>query len=144
MGLLATRDMPWCRVSQVELTREDTSYTIDTLRQVRSWTGPHCELHFIAGADMALDLSNWREPDAILDECRFLAVPRPGYDLGALPEILGPERTAKVETVAVTTPDISATTIREWVAAGHDIAGLTPQPVQQYIAAVGLYSTNRD
>ncbi len=139
MGLLAIIDSPRFCVSLVELMREEIAYTIDTLRQLRSWTGPHCELYFIAGADMALDLPTWREPDAVLDECRFIAVQRPGYDLASIEQVLGANRAAKVEVVAAPTPDISATDIRKRVAAGKSIAGLTPEPVSQYIAAAGLY-----
>lgn len=139
MSLLATADEPHFHVSQVELMRTDTSYTIDTLRLLQSWAGPECRLHFIAGADMALDLPNWRQPDAILDQCRFVAVTRPGYDLNAIQNVLGKQRAAKVEILALDTPDISSTEMRRRVADGEAISGMVAEPVEQYIRAAGLY-----
>ncbi len=140
MALLATIDSPRFSVSLVELSRDEITYTIDTLRQLRLWTGPRCQLYFIAGADMALDLPTWRQPDAVLDECHFIAVERPRYDLTNLEQAIGPQRAAKMQVVAAPTPDISATDLRKRVAAGTSLAGLTPEPVSLYIAAAGLYS----
>lgn len=141
MALLATCSTTGFHVSQVELLRAGTAYTIDTLRLLQSWVGPDCRLFFIVGADMALDLPTWREPDAILAEAQVVALSRPGYDLSALEEILGPARAAQIETLSVNTPDVSATEIRRRVASGQSIAGLTPDPVSQYVAALHLYAT---
>ena len=141
MALLATCNTAGFHVSQVELMRAGTAYTIDTLHLLQSWSGPDCRLFFIVGADMALDLPTWREPDAILAEAQVVALSRPGYDLSALDEGLGPARAAQIETLSVNTPDISATEIRRRVASGQSIAGLTPDPVSQYVAALHLYAT---
>ena len=141
MALLATCNTAGFHVSQVELMRAGTAYTIDTLRLLQSWVRPDCRLFFIVGADMALDLPTWREPDAILAAAQVVALNRPGYDLSALEEVLGPARAAQIQTLSVNTPDISATDIRRRVASGHSIAGLTPVPVRQYIAALHLYTT---
>lgn len=139
MCLIATAARADWSVSRVELSRAGSSYTIQTLEQMRSRVGPDCELVFIAGADMALDLSNWYRPDAILREARFVAVQRPGYDLSRLAEVLGSVRAERVERVAVDTPDVSGTEIRQRVAEGRPITPLTPPGVAAYIKAAGLY-----
>ena len=139
MCLIATAARADWSVSRVELSRAGSSYTIQTLEQLRGRVGPDCELVFIAGADMALDLVNWYRPDAILQEARFVAVQRPGYDLSQLTDVLGVARAARVERVAVETPDVSGTEIRRRVADGRSITDLTPPGVAAYIRAAGLY-----
>lgn len=139
MCLIATAPHTAWSVSCVELSRPGRSYTIQTLLKLREWTGPDCELVFIAGADMALDLPNWYRPDAILAEARFVAVHRSGYDLSRLDAVLGAAMASRVEPVAVETPDVSGTQIRRLVAAGRSIEGLAPPGVCAYVAAAGLY-----
>lgn len=139
MCLVAAAPQRDWAVSRVELSRPGRSYTVETLRQLREWTGPDCELVFIVGADMALDLPNWCRPDAILDQARFVAVHRPGYDLRALDGVLGPARASRVERVVIETPDVSGTEIRRRVGAGQSIMGLAPPGVCAYISAAGLY-----
>ena len=139
MALLATCDEPAFSVSQVAMMRTEISYTVHTLRLLQSWTGLKCRLYFIAGGDMALDLPNWREPDAILDQCQFVAVQRPGYALDNLRATLGEKRMAKVDTLTLETPDISATEVRRRVLCGEDISDYVPETVRLYILAAGLY-----
>ncbi len=139
MTLLATCDAPFSAVSQLELLRDGASYTIHTLRTLREWVGDVCELFFITGADMAIDMVNWYMPDAIMNEAHILAVHRPGYDLSVLEKVLGSPRASQIDVIAADTPDISATDIRNRVRAGQSIAGLTPDSVVNYIEAARLY-----
>jgi nicotinic acid mononucleotide adenylyltransferase len=88
---------------------------------------------------MALDLPNWYQPDAILDEARFVAVHRPGYDLNRIDEVLGDERAGKIQRLAVDTPDVSGTRIRRRVSNSESIEGMTVPAVSAYISAAGLY-----
>lgn len=139
MTLLATCDDPFSAVSQLELLRDGMSYTIHTIRTLRDWVGDECDLYFITGADMALDMVNWYMPDAIMNEARVVAVHRPGYDLSSIEKTFVPARTRNIEIIAADTPDISATDIRNRVRAGQSIAGLTPNYVVDYIKATGLF-----
>ena len=109
------------------------------MRELRRQRGAALEIFFITGADAVLEIMTWREPDAVLDECRLVAVHRPGYDLDKLARVLGPERAAKVEPLAVKTLDISSTELRQRVAQGQSIRYLTPEAVSDYIQENGLY-----
>jgi len=133
-------------VSRLELERAGPSYTIETLRELRRMAHTECapqalEIFFITGADAVLEIATWHETDAVLDECRLVAVHRPGYDLNTLARVLGPERAAKVEPLAVKTLDISSTELRQRVAQGQPIRYLTPDAVCEYIAAHELYQS---
>jgi nicotinate-nucleotide adenylyltransferase len=139
MAVLATASNPRFEVSRLEIERDGPSYTIDTLSALRRTLGQAAEVYFIAGADAVLEIMTWKQPDAVLAECRMVAVHRPGYDLAQLATVLGPERAARIQPVAVHTLDISATDLRRRVREGRSLRYLTPEPVIEYIAQRGLY-----
>jgi nicotinate-nucleotide adenylyltransferase len=139
MTELAVAGNPRFVVSRLELEREGPSYTIETLRELRRQRGEDLEIFFITGADAVLEIATWREADAVLDECRLVAVHRPGYDLGRLERVLGPERAARIQPLLIKTLDISSTELRQRVASGQPIRYLTPDAVADYVAQAGLY-----
>lgn len=139
MAALAVADNARFSVSRLELERDGPSYTIETLRELQRRRGPGLEITFITGADAVLEIASWREADAVLDECRLVAVHRPGYDLGKLVRVLGPERAGKIAPLAIKTLDISSTELRARVARGESLRYLTPEPVRAYIETHGLY-----
>ncbi len=144
MAVLATCDNPHFAVSRIELDRPGPSHTIDTIRELKARIGEQAQVSFVTGADAVLEILSWHEPDAILDEARLLAVPRPGFDLGKLDETLGAERASKVTIIDAPIAGISSTMIRERVRAGESIRYLTPRAVIDYIAKRGLYRDEPD
>lgn len=139
MALLATSDNPRFGVSRMEIDRAGPSYTIDTIRELKSELGEGAEVFFVTGADAILEILAWHEPDAIIDEARLVAVPRVGFDLGSLDETLGSGRASKVEIIDAPLADISSTTIRRQVSSGRSVRYMTPGPVIDYIEKRGLY-----
>ena len=80
-------------------------------------------------------------PERIIRLCRLVAVPRPGYprpDVPAMEETL-PGITERVVLLGEPHIDISASRIRERVAAGLPISDLVPAPVAAYIEQHRLY-----
>jgi nicotinate-nucleotide adenylyltransferase len=144
MAVLATATHPRITVSRVELDRPGRSYTIETIRAFRRHLGPDCSIYFMVGADAVLELPSWLEPDAILDECQFVAVHRPGYDITQLPARLGDERAAKIVTLEIPQLEISSTQIRERVRRGMSIKYLVPEAVEAFILKTGLYGADND
>ncbi len=142
MVQLATADNQHFYVSRMEIEREGPSYTIDTIRTLRSRMGEGAEVYFVTGADAILEILTWHEPDAIIEEARVVAVPRPGFDLRELKETLGPRRASKVTVIDAPPADISSTNIRERVAIGTSIRYLVPPPVIDYIRKRGLYRSD--
>ena len=139
MAVLATQSNPRFDVSRLEIERPGPSYTIETLRELRRQQGPGLEIFLLAGADAVLEIATWHEADAVLQECHVIAVHRPGYDLGRLEATLGPERTRRIQPVAVRALDISSTDLRQRIRQGQSLRYLTPDPVVDYIARRGLY-----
>lgn len=123
-------------VNELELHRSGRSYTIDTVRQLKSsgWD----EVHWLIGADMLQILPSWHQPEALLREVQFVIMARPGWSLDwtTLPQ---PYRSLEKKVYSAPLIDLSATDLRRRVAAGRSIRFLTPDPVVQYIYDHGLY-----
>jgi nicotinate-nucleotide adenylyltransferase len=119
------------------------NYTIDTLHRLRRELPPAAEIFFIVGADAFLGLRHWKDPDALLNEARWIIVSRPGFDLHQLKalELTAPQR-ARIETLSDFANPVSATEIRERLQE-HDTASadLVPPRVLEYIRAHHLYET---
>ncbi|MFO7947816.1 MAG: nicotinate-nucleotide adenylyltransferase [Armatimonadota bacterium] len=140
MAVVAVLDTERFSVSRLELDREGPSYTIHTIRQLNKLTGRDAELFLILGADMVLDIVNWYETDAIVEEAHVLGVSRPGFDLKDMEQKLGRKRSRTIEIIPADTPDISGTQIRARARRGESIRGTVPDPVNAYIEAAGLYT----
>lgn len=134
MTRLAVEGNPRFVVSDMELRRGGTSYTVDTLRQLRA-EHPDIDLYLILGGDSLAEFSTWREPKVILDLARLLVYRRPGSDEAAVsPSILA--RTTMMEAPPL---DLSSTMLRARIAAGKTVRYLMPEGVRTYIQEHGLY-----
>lgn len=143
MTFLATLDNPDFSVSRIEVDREDPSYTIDTLREMRYWyVGQNVEFYFITGADALMSMSTWTEYERLPELCTIVAADRPGYSYQL--DGLSKEFCAKVLHLEIPLLSISSTEIRHRVAAGENLRYLLPHPVEQYIYKRGLYRNIED
>ncbi len=134
MVRLAIRGNRYFEISDVELHRKGPSYTIDTVREMRR-SYPDDELLFIMGIDLLTEFDTWKEPDMILEECRLVAMNRPGFDLAVIDKDL----LMRVELVNVPSVDISSTNIRRRVKSGRSIRYLVTQDVEEYIHRNSIY-----
>ncbi len=127
----------------IELRRGGVSYSVDSLRELRS-RYPHADLFFMIGADTLLELHGWKDIDTVLSLCSFMVFARPGYDPQQLsPAALQlpspwPERLMR-HVCNVRQIDISSSDIRHRVAEGLSIRYLVPQPVEMFIMEHHLY-----
>jgi nicotinate-nucleotide adenylyltransferase len=62
MTVIATASNPQFTVSRVDIDRAGPTYTIDTLRDLKS-ARPDAELFFITGADAIAQILGWRDHD---------------------------------------------------------------------------------
>ncbi len=131
---LATADNPLFEVCEIELRREGPSYTIDTILELKK-KFPDYSIHLILGIDLLIDFDTWREPDRILQECKVVAMNRPGFDLAMVDKDL----LLRVEVVNVPSVDISSTSIRRRVMSGRSIKYLVPPAVERYIYSNSIY-----
>ena len=154
---LAINGLDGCRLSEAELVRDGRSYTSDTLRQFHALGWAPRQLFFILGADAFAEIATWREYPAVLELAHFLVIARPGTAmetaLSRNPELrprVSPPSMDPVKdgitgifVVEATTRDVSSTTIRERLAAGHGIDDLVPSAVARHIVAHHLYDVTQ-
>lgn len=126
-------------VDQLEIQRTSPSYTLETVRELktRGWD----EVSWLIGADMLLYLPQWHRPLELIREAHVYVMQRPGWqiDWAALP---AEYRRLQENVIAAPMIDISATEVRRRVAAGKSVEYLTPPAVADYIRRHGLYRTS--
>lgn len=141
MARRAAQSQPDMVVSEIEIMREGTTFTVDTLTQLHLQK-PDVEWVYIIGADTVRVLNKWRNFEKVAALCEFVAVGRPGFDALAVQEwadALERDYGAKIHLLDVCGPDISSTDVRNAVAEGRRIDGLVPDSVAEYIREKGLY-----
>lgn len=139
---LAVSECRGCRVSDMELTREGQSYTVDTLRALHADGWQPSQLFFILGADAFAEIATWRAFPEVLDAANFAVVTRPGTAIEqALGATFAPRREGgtRVIPVEAQTRDISSTTIRERLEQRQPIDDLVPRSVARHILTHQLY-----
>jgi len=131
-------------VSSLEADRPGPSFTVDTLRTLYERDASD-ELTFIVGADQALGLPGWREPEALLELAELGVADRDGVRepdvlerLSALGGAAGRVRFFPMPRI-----DVSSSMIRARVAEGRPLRWLVPDAVAAYIGEHGLYGAAR-
>lgn len=142
MTVLATVANPHFNVSRIEIDREGTTYTVDTIKQLKAIYGEETQLYFITGADAVNEILTWNRADELLKICEFVAVTRPGYDkmhLKSKIEKLKESFECSVHFLEVPALAISSSDIRKRVQANRPIQYLVTQSVEKYIQKSRLY-----
>jgi nicotinate-nucleotide adenylyltransferase len=137
------------------------NYTIDTVRRLKQSLKNIDKVFLLIGIDAFADIAKWHQSEALFRECEFIVASRPGYSLAdvanALPEALRPKsavtkpfakQPAKGDLVlaGVTVhllenvhQNVSATAIRDAVAAKKPLTKFVDPAVAEYIKKMGLY-----
>ena len=134
MTVIATASNPGFSVSRLDIDRPGPTYTIDTLRDLRTERGDDADYFFITGADALSRMLSWQDVDELFTLAHFVGCTRPGHRLTGhgLPE-------DKVSLVEIPALAISSTGCRQRVAEGQPIWYLVPDGIVQYIAKRKLY-----
>ncbi len=137
---ISLRDNPRFVIDLADLERGATTYTVDTLGDLRKRCGDGTEFFFILGADALMGFPLWREPAAIMEMATLVAVPRPGYAVDpAELERHVPGVGKRLVLMEEPCIGISALDIRQRVAGGRSIRYLVAPGVAEYIARHELY-----
>ncbi|MGA1196201.1 MAG: nicotinate-nicotinamide nucleotide adenylyltransferase [Candidatus Latescibacterota bacterium] len=97
--------------------------------------GNGVSLFLIIGADNAVDMRSWHNPEGVLDLAQVLVAERPHFDREGIDPILK----AKMQFVKTPLLEISSTVIRERVRMGWPIRYWVPNAVIEYIETHNLY-----
>ncbi len=127
-------------LSDIEMNRSGTVYTVDTLILLRKQM-PQADFYYIIGEDTLYDLVNWRDPERVFKMCRFLVCPRAGAGNGVSSQAMREELIrlgAQFTYLQSALGDLSSTSIRNELHKGEEPEGLHPA-VMEYIRVMGLY-----
>jgi len=127
---------PNFEISDLEIQRGGTSYTIDTVREYKSDQDYDSrELYYLIGSDSLQTFHTWKEPREILDECQVIVALRPGFR----PSDISNWILRKVRFASIPRFEISSSTIRSRWQENKTIRYMVTQPVWEYINDHGIY-----
>lgn len=140
MTVLATAANPSFYASRFEIDRPGVTYTVDTLKALRSAYPGNVHLYFITGADAIIDIVTWHDAAEIASLATLIAATRPGYDIRqAQTRIAASGIDFDVRYIQIPALAISSTNIRDRVRLGKSVRYLTSESVMGYINKNRLY-----
>ncbi len=141
MTTLAFHHLSSYEVSDIEITRSGQSFTIDTVKFLRSRSND--EFFFISGSDILFQLTKWKDFNELAHLISFVVLTRKGVDNDLLldeAEQLNRSFGATVILVENTQPEeISSSSIRTMISAERNISELVPLAINIYIKENHLY-----
>lgn len=146
---------PRLTVDTRELEREEPSYSVVTLREIRQEVGDDC-LIFLMGTDAFAKLNEWYEWRELIKLTNILVVGRPSSQLPTDGEVaefyeqhaiqnldeLPGHSSGKIGFCQMPQLDISSTYIREQINQGFSPRFLLPDAIIDYMNQHGLYGLN--
>ena len=162
MTRLALQDRQRLHVSDIEIQRRGTSYTIETLRWFKNSEISVRQYFFIIGMDAFLEIHTWKDYIELFGESAFIIMSRPQSDepLGDFAgiietyaygriskryafseegQVLRHPELQPLHLAQVTPIDIASTRIRQAVGQGRSINPWVDAAVAEYIEEKGLY-----
>ena len=134
MVCAATDDWPHQSVSDIEILRAGPSYTVDTLRALRSEC-PEATPVLIMGADQFAELAGWHQPEEVARLADVCVLPRGGLEPApVLPRLDVVWTAADVQRV-----DVSSSDVRRRVREGLPYRHLVPVAVADIMERESLY-----
>jgi nicotinate-nucleotide adenylyltransferase len=139
MTQLAADDDDRLSVSSLEVDRDGPSYTYETLEALAEQRVDR-KLVFVMGADAAVGLGSWREPERVAELASLAVARRAGVadaEVATVMRSLGCEGRATM--LEMPQFGVSSSAVRERAMQGRPLRYLVPQPVADYIEEKGIY-----
>lgn len=132
----------WCKIVDVEATREGDSYTIDTVEYLVGHDMQFREAakFFLLGQEVAYSLPEWKSPDLLVAIAQPVVISAEAFDQerarGASPNVTAALERGWIEAKPLC---LSSTDVRERIAHNLPVDHLVPLPVLSYITTNHLY-----
>ena len=139
MTRLAAAEDARFSVSALETERGGPSYTCETLEALAEERADR-ELVFVMGADAAVGLESWREPERVVGLARLAVARRAGVpdgDVAAAMRSLGCEE--RMTMLEMPQFGVSSSAVRERAKQGRPLRYLVPNEVARFIEERGIY-----
>ena len=138
MVKIAISDNPNFEFSDVDIVRKGTSYTIDSIVDIkRNYKLTNDEIYYLIGSDSLIDFKNWKDSKEILDECNVIVAIRPGFRPSDIPHWI----LQKVHFANIPRFELSSSKIRSRWVKDLTIRYMVTLPIWEYINENNLYSS---
>ena len=142
MVRLAISPNPDFEISDIETTRVDLSYTVDTIRELKKIYREE-KLYFLIGLDSLFQLKTWKKIGDLSQEIEFVVALRPGYidkeEINKEIDFLRENFGTKINLIKTPLYEISSTDLRDRIHEGKSLRYLIPKKVLDYIEESGFY-----
>ena len=141
MCIEACRDDSRLEVSDIEIRREGSTYTCDTLRELIT-LAPENTYYFIVGTDSFFAMDSWHEPGYIFKSCIIVVAARgsdTAEDISYQMKVYEGRYNAAIRILHLQPEETSSTEIRNMIREGKDVSRLLPAKLVKYIDENGLY-----
>jgi nicotinate-nucleotide adenylyltransferase len=139
MTRLAAAEDQRFSVSALEVEREGPSYTYETLEALAK-DRADTQLVFVMGADAAVGLESWRNPERVVELASLAVARRAGVseaDVAAVMRSLGCEERATM--LEMPQFGVSSSAVRERAKQGRPLRYLVPDSVASFIEEKEIY-----
>jgi nicotinate-nucleotide adenylyltransferase len=139
MARLAAAEDERFSVSPLEVERDGPSYTYETLEALAE-DRVDTQLVFVMGADAAVGLESWRNPERVAELASLAVARRAGVseaDVAAVLRSLGAGERAT--TLEMPQFGVSSSAVRERASQGRPLRFLVPDSVASFIEEKGIY-----
>jgi len=119
-----------------QMEEEGVSLTYELFAQMERLHPQH-KFYMVIGSDLIEDIPNWSHAGELMQKRTFLAVPRLGQKTKGAKSYVHYLASQKIAN-----SDISSTLLRELIAKGKRIDGLTSGGVARFIQKKGLYQAS--
>lgn len=139
MTRLAAAEDARFSVSALEVEREGPSYTYETLEALAE-DRADTQLVFVMGADAAVGLESWRNPERVVELASLAVARRAGVsdaDVSAVLHSLGADERATM--LEMPQFGVSSSAVRERAKQGRPLRYLVPDSVASFIEERGIY-----
>lgn len=132
MAKLATENAENIRVSDVEFSLPQPSYTVDTLAYLHE-KYPEKEFVLIMGADNLISLKKWKNYEVLLKNHQIFVYPRPGINVDDW------KNHPSIFFTDTPLMEISSTFIRKAIRESKNVQFFLPKSVIEFIDGKGMY-----
>ena len=133
----AVLDNPRFEISQIEIQRGGTSYSLDTINQFKTeYQLTKDSLFFLIGSDTLAKFDLWKEPKIIVNECSVLVAARPGFEPSNIPNWI----LHNIQFANIPRFEISSSNIRQRWKENKTIRYMVTLSVWEIINKYNLYS----
>lgn len=160
MLALSQQEFPALSICDIELSRDEPSYSVVTLEQLITKQPEH-SFYFIMGTDSLVQLATWHEWQRLFSLCHLVVCERQGWqmteDNPVLPELtkrrcsatehlantVTPAKAGDIIEMDIALEPFASTQLRQWLKNGDTDSCLNavPAAVLDYILAEQLYQS---